>query len=241
MVTFVTFTSVIGFYSLPLVSKYIYPQYHGTTMTLLLFNATCILAMSSAIPLHASLLGLVTPSFPTVYYSSFLDDSFCRPASDPCFRPSSSAVSLFRPDSLTKPLNAKQQTCSSISSSTQRDPSRDDLMRRHQIFLTYIPLNHQPTSSLASSVPLRTYVNLMALSYSFIFLGVCYWFLHKRGRELMRIRDQLASVWLVAVHWWLGSASTKINSSPITVAPPNSTSSTAPGSLTTPYQSFPVK
>ncbi|KAM7537245.1 hypothetical protein Aperf_G00000069695 [Anoplocephala perfoliata] len=235
MVTFVIFTSVIGFYSLPLVSKYIYPQCHGTTMTLLLLNATCILAMSSAVPLHASLLGLVTPSFPPVYYSSFFDDGFCRPASDPCFRPPSSAVSLFRSDSLIKPLNVKPPTCSSTSY-PERDSSRGDAfsIRQHRILLADIRPDHpQPTSLLSSSVPLQTGGKLMALSYSFIFLGICYWLLHKRGRELMRIRDQLALVWLVAVHWWLGTGSSKRASSPTTVAPSNSTSPTVSSPLMT--------
>ncbi|KAM3181835.1 hypothetical protein ACTXT7_013582, partial [Hymenolepis weldensis] len=214
MVTLVIFTSVIGFYSLPLVSKYIYPQYHGTSMSLLLFNVTCILAMSSAVPLHASLLGLVNPSFPLVYYSSFLDNNFCRPSSDLCFHPSesvsSSAISILPPSSLQE---SKQPL--SISSYVQKDPSGESayLMRRQQILLADIPLDHRSTSTLTPPVAHRTGSKLMALSYSAIFLLICYWFLHKRGLELMRIKDQATSLWCMVGNWWLEDPSSAPSSS----------------------------
>ncbi|VDO16266.1 unnamed protein product [Rodentolepis nana] len=222
MVTLVIFTSVIGFYSLPLVSKYIYPQYHGTSMSLLLFNTTCILAISSAIPLHASLLGLVNPSFPPVYYS-LSDNNFCRSTSDLCFHPSatiSSSAILAPPPSDLQEI--KQPSL--ISSSTQKDPSRESAyLLRRQVLLAEIPLDHQLASTLAPQVVHRTGSKLIALSYSAIFLLICYWFLHNRGQELVRIKDQVTSVWCMAVNWWLGNPSSATSSSANPVIMPSPT------------------
>lgn len=236
MVILVIFTSVIGFYSLPPVSKYIYPQYHGTSMSLLLFNVTCLLALSSAIPLHASLLGLANPSFPPVYYAPLFDSDFCRPASDLCFHSgaaplsspvplspssSSSAVSILPPSSLQK----SQQPCAISPASTFHQEGAF-LLRHQQIALSGITPSHSPTSTLTSPILLRrTGGKLMALSYSAVFLLMCCWFLHKQGRELERMRMQVTSLCHVAVNWWFRIP-------PLSPVPPSSTNSSPQSSST---------
>lgn len=216
MVSFVICTSLIGFYSLPSVYKHIYPRPHSSSMALLLFNATCILSMSSAVPLQASLLGLATPSFPPVYYST-LDGGFCRPANYPCLQ--SPLQPPLLPDSAHH-LDAFQSDVFSFKESSkppndhnlhlqhqERDLSRvNDFWTKRQHPVKQQHQHHSHTMHLSSAPPTRGL--MIVLVYNLGFITICWRLFRLHIRDLVKVKEQLASVWV----WWLGATSSNATS-----------------------------
>ncbi|EUB64286.1 Limb region 1 protein [Echinococcus granulosus] len=199
MVVFVICISLFGFYSLPLVCKHIYPRTHSAGMALLLFNATCILSMSSAVPLQASFLGLATPSFPPVYYST-LDEGFCRPASCPCLQ--SPPPSSLLPDP-THYLNGFHSAAFSFKGSSkpphdhslQPQHQQRDLLRmkgmwkKQQHTIQQQHQHHLGTMPLSSPPPTREL--MIMLVYNFSFIAICWWLFRLYVRDLVKARQPL--------------------------------------------------
>ncbi|VDK20699.1 unnamed protein product [Taenia asiatica] len=216
MVSFVICTSLIGFYSLPSVYKHIYPRPHSSSIALLLFNATCILSMSSAVPLQASFLGLATLSFPPVYYST-LDGEFCRPANYPCFQ--SPLQSPLLPDS-THYLDAFQSDVFFLKGSSkpprdhnlqpqhqERDLSRvNNFWTKRQHPIQQQHQHHLRTMPLSSVPPTRGL--MIVLIYNLGFITICWRLFRLHVRDLVKVKAQLASLWV----WWLGAASSSATS-----------------------------
>ncbi|VDM18477.1 unnamed protein product [Hydatigera taeniaeformis] len=208
MVAFVICTSLIGFYSLPSVYKHIYPRPHNSSMGILLFNATCILSMSSAVPLQASFLGLATPSFPPVYYST-LNGEFCRPANYPCpqlpLQPllspySTHYLDVFQSDAFSPKESSKPLHYYNLQlQHHEQDPSRVNALWmkwRHPIQYQH----HQRTTPLSSTPPTRGL--MIVLVYNLGFIAICWRLFRLHVRDLVKVKEHVVSAWV----WWLGAA-----------------------------------
>lgn len=202
-------TSVLGFYSLPFVRKYLRPQPHRTPIAGLLGNAICILTMSSAIPLQASLLGLTNPTFP-VYIVAF-SDRFCHPASESCGTPNPYSPALIPPLQLSIPRPLPAPT---ISSPNQHPNVAPPMLLDPPTHLIdwFNGVTHISNSKWGEDKPIhtsslidlfaQTYLGLdarncdlfMALCYNLGFLVISYW-LFKRNLKpltpLFRLQNQI--------------------------------------------------
>ena len=200
MVSLVVCTSLIGLYSLPPVRRYLYPRSRNTSLLLLLFNATCILSMSSAVPLQASLLGLASPSFPPVYYSPLAKDGFCCFASHPCY-PSSLSPSLSPP--------APASLFDFKKSSAQYQEVNEDHSRERLFLINTHPKRQQtPPVATVSPTPSPTPRGMtIVLIYDLGFIGICWWLFRLHARDLVKVKQQLSSMWAMVIQQWLGAAS----------------------------------
>ncbi|KAL5110163.1 hypothetical protein TcWFU_003879 [Taenia crassiceps] len=188
MVSFVICTSLIGFYSLPSVYKHIYPRPHSSSMALLLFNATCILNGGFCRPANYPCLQLsLQPALPpdsTHYFDAFQPDVFPFKA----FPKSPN-------DHDQQPLHRERDLPRAKDFWTKRKPPTQ---QQHQ--------HHLRTMSLSS--PPSTRGLMIVLVYNLGFITICWRLFRLHVRDLVKVKEQLASVWV----WWLGAASSNATS-----------------------------